>query len=125
MPSRKTDFTGEPPVHIIKTKTENVKFSEEKRVFEPHSLDFEVLLEDPVAEEDDLDAARGGHGVGAEVGDGERAELLAVADDARDHGLQHLRGPPLRLRQEHLQGRAHLVVLFALILILSLSLSLI
>ena len=66
------------------------------------SLDSEVLLEDPVAEEDDLDAARGRHGVGAEVGDGKRAELLPVAYDARDHGLQHLWRPP-RLRQEHLQ----------------------
>ena len=67
------------------------------------SLDSEVLLEDPVAEEDDLDAARGRHRVGAEVGDGEGAELLPVADDARDHGLQHLGRPP-RLRQEHLRG---------------------
>ena len=103
MPSRKTDFTGEPPVHIIKTRTENVNFSEETRVFEPHSLDFEVLLEDPVAEEDDLCAAGGGHGARAEVGDGERAELLAVADDARHHRLQHLGRPPQRLRQEHLR----------------------
>ena len=30
-----------------------------------HSLDPEVLLEDPVAEEDDLDPSRGRHGVGA------------------------------------------------------------
>ena len=37
---------------------------EESRVF-CHSLDPEVLLEDPVAEEDDLDPSRGRHGVGA------------------------------------------------------------
>ena len=68
-----------------------------------HSHDPEVLLEDPVAEEDDLCAAGGGHGARAEVGDGERAELLAVADDARHHRLQHLGRPPQRLRQEHLR----------------------
>ena len=38
-----------------------------------------------------------------EVGDGERAELLAVSDDARHHRLQHLGRPPQRLRQEHLR----------------------
>ena len=72
-------------------------------VLSTHSHDPEVLLEDPVAEEDDLCAAGGGHGARAEVGDGERAELLAVADDARHHRLQHLGRPPQRLRQEHLR----------------------
>ena len=68
-----------------------------------NSLDPEVLLEDPVAEEDDFDAARGRHGAGAQVGDGERAELLAVANDARHHRLQHLGRPPPGLGQEHLE----------------------